>query len=406
VLFDEAAERRTLGDGVERAFSAWGYRSVETPVVERFRTLEAGAGASIEGTVFTVVDSDGSLLALRPEMTVPIARLAATRLDPDDMPHRISYVTDVFREQATLRGQARQFQQAGVELVGAAGPAADAEVVAVLVAALESAGLARFTVALGSVAVLRALLAASGMPDGWQRDAMNAAHRKDLVRLGELAGADGVDARTAAAMIALLKLRGGPEAIDSCRELVGEAGKAALDDLAATVGLLAAAGVADRLVVDFGVLRDFDYYTGFVVEAYAPGLGLPLGGGGRYDGVLATLGEPAPAAGFALGIERLHIAAKEQACLPGVRGVDALLGGAEATDIFRAAATLRAAGWRVALAPTLTRAELPAAALSRDIRSALWAEGASLGVCGPSGTIDYALDLTDLPAPPTTGGSR
>ena len=95
-------------------------------------------------------------------------------------------------------------------------------------------------------------------------------------------------------------------------------------------------------------MRSFDYYTGLVVEAYAPGLGVPLGGGGRYDGVLAAFDAPAPAAGFALGLERLMIALVEQGAQPATRGLDAVVGG-EPAAALAAAARLRAAGWRVAL---------------------------------------------------------
>lgn len=405
-LFDETAERAALVGLVADAFASWGYRGVETPVLERYRTLEAGAGASIEGAVLTVVDSDGSLLALRPEMTVPIARLVATRLEPGSGPHRISYVTEVFREQATLRGQARQFEQAGVELIGPSGPAADAEIVAVMSAALSASGLADFTVALGSVGVLRDLLEASGMPDDWQRDAMRAAHRRDLVGLGELAADPGVDARVSTAMVALPSIRGGREAIERCRALTQGLCDKELDALESTWDLLSASGLGADLVVDFGVLRDLDYYTGLVVEAYVPGLGVAVGGGGRYDDVLGTLGDPSPAAGFALGVERLHIAATAQGCLPFVRGIDALVGGATPPDAFRAAALLREAGWRVALASDTPRSELAVRAVAGEIRTALWAEGSSIGSLGPDGAVSWALDTADLPEPPTLGGCQ
>ena len=109
--------------------------------------------------------------------------------------------------------------------------------------------------------------------------------------------------------------------------------------------LLEAAGAAERVIVDFSVMRSFDYYTGLVAEAYAPGLGLPLGGGGRYDGVLAAFDAPAPAAGFALGLERVMIALMEQGAAVDVRALDAVVGG-DAAAALGVARSLRAAGWR------------------------------------------------------------
>jgi ATP phosphoribosyltransferase regulatory subunit len=167
VLFEEAAERRAVTAAASAVFAGYGFRFVETPAVEEYHTLEAGAGASWENSAFRMVDLDGSLLALRPEMTLPIARLAASRLSDESGPQRLCYAADVYREQASLRGEARQFTQVGVELLGANGPSSDAEVVSVLVDVLAAVGLREFTVGVGTVAVLRALIEAAGAGDAW-----------------------------------------------------------------------------------------------------------------------------------------------------------------------------------------------------------------------------------------------
>ena len=121
-----------------------------------------------------------------------------------------------------------------------------------------------------------------------------------------------------------------------------------LDEFERTWDLLEAAGVRERVLVDFSVMRSFDYYTGLVVEAFAPGLGLPIGGGGRYDGVLAAFDAPAPAAGFALGLERVMIAVLEQGGAVETCGLDAVIGG-EPAEAFASARRMREAGKRVAL---------------------------------------------------------
>ena len=160
--------------------------------------------------------------------------------------------------------------------------------------------------------MLHALVAAAGNDAAWGAAVLEAAHNRNLVGLDELSRA-AADPRVAAALRSVPRIRGGAEAIVACREATAGLGcEAALDDLSATWDLLVAAGVADRVVIDFSVMRSFDYYTGLVVEAFAPGLGLPLGGGGRYDGVLGAYDSPLPAAGFALGLERVMIALVEQ----------------------------------------------------------------------------------------------
>ncbi len=371
----EAAEREALVAAMSEAMSAWGYGPVETPVVEEYRTLEAGVGGSLEGTAFRLFDSDGQLLALRPEMTVPIARLAATRLAPDSGAQRLRYAADVYREHASLRGQSRQFTQVGVELIGVDGPAADAEVVAVLVETVRASGLADFSVAIGTVAVLRALLANSGMPESWQACVLQAIHDRNLVELDRLTDDPGLAPEKARAISGVPRLRG-DSAIDDCADLIeGWGCDDALQGFRETVALIEAAGVQDAVEVDFGVVRSFDYYTGIVFEVDAPGLGLAVGGGGRYDGVLEAMGQAAPAAGFAVALERLRIALSEQDIDVPVRGLDAVLGGSDAASVLKAAADLRGAGWRVRLDVEAAPADLASEADRWGTERILFAQG-------------------------------
>lgn len=357
VLPREAAERETIIRATADVFSAWGYDRVEPPVVEVFETLRQAAG-DLEGTAFRLLDVDGKLLALRPDMTVPVARLVAARMSDAADVRRLRYVGDVFREHESLRGQMRQFTQVGVELLGAAGPAADVEVIAMLVEALSAAGLTDFTVAVGDVAVLFALVDAACDDNSWRAGVLAAAHERNVVTFDALTRDQRIAPSTGEALRELVRIRGGAEAIASCRRLVERFGcGAVLDELAVSWDLLESAGAAERVVVDFGVMRAFDYYTGIVFEAYAPGVGLPLGAGGRYDGVLGSYGAPAPAVGFAMGLERLTIALAEQGAAVPVPEAPVLVGG-PASEAFAEAAKLRASGVRAALAPGLEGGEL------------------------------------------------
>ena len=398
VLPAEAAEREAVARRVGEVFAGWGYGLVETPVVEDLVALEAAAGP-LEGTAFRLIDLDGRLLALRPDMTVPIARITASRLAGVPGPHRFRYAAEVFREHESLRGQSRQFSQVGVELVGAGGPAADAEVVAVLVEALAAAGLTDFTVAIGTVAVLSAIVAAADAPLAWGEAVFSAAHERNLVGL-DLLARDVSSPAVAGALSAVPRIRGGREAIDACRAATEGLGcEVALDELAEAWELLGAAGVRERVTIDFSVMRSFGYYTGLVAEAYAPGLGVPLGGGGRYDGLLAAFDAPAPAAGFALGLERLMIALLEQSAEPTARGLDAVIGG-DPDDALAAARALRDAGWRVAISSRTGR-DLVAEATRLEAAEALVAgEGGRVVRLDREG--EPSLPLEDpTPYPPT-----
>jgi ATP phosphoribosyltransferase len=274
----------------------------------------------------------------------------------------------------------------GVELVGLNGPASDAEVVSVLVDALTAAGLREFTVGVGTVAVLLALIDAAGGDGDWREQVLTAAHRGDLVGLERLTRLTGIEPAAGAALRAVPRIGGGADAIVRCREVVAPAGCAgALDGLAETWRLLEETGVAPRVRIDFGIMRSFDYYTGLIVEAYAPGLGVSLGGGGRYDDVLATFGAPMPAAGFALSLERVRIALQEQGVEPVLTALDAVVGGADAAEVLRAAAGLRARGMRVRVAPGAVATQIADEAARNGAAKAILAREGRLLVLGADG---------------------
>jgi ATP phosphoribosyltransferase regulatory subunit len=165
------------------------------------------------------------------------------------------------------------------------------------------------------------------------------------------------------------------------------------------MALLEAAGVADSVLVDFSLMRSFDYYTGLVLEAYVPGLGVPIAGGGRYDSVLASFDAPMAAVGFALGLERLSIALVEQDRAPRTRGLDAVVGGDPARALA-AAAKLRGAGWRVALSDR-TGLELVREAERTEAVEALLATAAGIVRLDRAGELALPLE-EPVPYAPTT----
>ena len=312
VLPDEMRELRRLHLALIGVFEERGYGEVATPAIEYDEVLARGDGRTAD-TAYRFFDGSGDLLALRSDMTVPIARLIATRYAKAEMPLRLCYLANAYRAVRPQRGQMREFAQAGVELIGAPAPDGTAEVVEVLEAALNAAGLERAVIGLGDADLYRQLLAEFGI-DGEARDsilARLAAH--DLVGLEtELSELQGVSDDQIATCVALSQLRGGKEVLDEARALGGAAVERATARLGETLEALEARGVAQRVQIDLGLLRDLGYYSGAILEVYDPALGHVLGGGGRYDGLLKRFGIDQPAAGFALYMERVHVAQMEE----------------------------------------------------------------------------------------------
>jgi ATP phosphoribosyltransferase regulatory subunit len=312
VLPDEMRELRRLHLALIGVFEERGYGEVSTPAIEYDEVLARGDGRTAD-TAYRFFDGSGDLLALRSDMTVPIARLIATRYAKAKMPLRLCYLANAYRAVRPQRGQMREFAQAGVELIGAPAPDGTAEVVEVLEAALDAAGLGRAVIGLGDADLYRQLLAEFGI-EGGARDsilARLAAH--DLVGLEtELSELQGVSDDQVATCVALSQLRGGKEVLDEARALGGAAVERATARLGETLDALEARGVAQRVQIDLGLLRDLGYYSGAILEVYDPALGHVLGGGGRYDGLLKRFGIDQPAAGFALYMERVHVAQMEE----------------------------------------------------------------------------------------------
>lgn len=306
VLPEEARELRAIESTLAELFESRGYGEVMTPTIEY-----GGEAANTPGYRF--FGEAGEALALRSDMTVPIARLVARRFRDEPGPFRLRYSGRVYRPVTPQRGQMRELHQVGVELIGAESGAGTIEIVELLVGALDALGLKRARIGLGDADLFGQILDELEV-SGAARDRILAClESHDLVAIeaeaGELAG---ISEERRHAIVELSNLRGGAEVLERAREIGGAAVERAAARLAETHEGLAAKGIADRVQLDFGLLRDLGYYTGAIIEVYDPAVGSVLGGGGRYDGVLAAFGRDLPAAGFALYLDRLHIAQAEQ----------------------------------------------------------------------------------------------
>jgi ATP phosphoribosyltransferase regulatory subunit len=311
ILPDEMQELRRLHRAMIEVFESRGYGEVATPAIEYDEVLARGDGRTAD-SAYRFFDERGDLLALRSDMTVPIARLVASRFAGAEGPLRLCYLANAFRAVRPQRGQMREFAQAGVELIGAPAPAGTAEVVEVLEATLDAAGLDRAVIGLGDADLYRQLLAELGV-EGEERDSILsrlAAH--DLVGLEAELSRAGIAAEQVDTCLTLSQLRGGREVLDQAQEIGGRAVERATARIGETFEALERRGAADRVRVDLGLLRDLGYYSGAILEVYDPALGHVLGGGGRYDQLLKRFGVDLPAAGFALYLERVHVAQLEE----------------------------------------------------------------------------------------------
>lgn len=309
----DAKFKRSIESNLAKTFSLWGYDEIVTPSIEYVDTLTINNRSGIENQLFKFFDKNNRTLALRHEMTTPIARVAASRMYDDVLPFKLSYISSVYRYEQAQEGRQCEFYQAGVELMGVADASADAEVIALAVDSLRKTGLADFEICLGQVEFINGIMQQMGLSKEKQNEIRLALEQRNLVDLNKAVEETNLPNKAKQALKSIPLLQGKEDILEFANNLaLNEQSRKALDNLHDIYELLKLYGVADNVNFDLGVNRDFSYYTGMVFEVYAPGIGYPICGGGRYDNMLSDFGTDCPATGFALGIERLMLALAKQ----------------------------------------------------------------------------------------------
>ena len=302
VLPEERAELRRIEAALLGVFSEAAYGEISTPTVEYQETLRR-AGAAAAPVSYRVLGELGEEVALRSDMTVPIARVAASRYGDADLPLRFCYVATAYRAVTPHRGQPREFLQAGIELIGADAAAGCAEALTVLCNSLQATGLKDFYVGIGDVGLYPSLLASCGVDVGSSEAVLRELGDRDFVGIDREVAALGLTEEQAAMLTLVPRLRGAAVlrdqieqplagALSGIRELVDS-----LDD-----------DVAARMIPDLGRFPRMGYYSGAVFEVYDAAIGEPIASGGYYADLLGRFGMPVGGVGFAIDVDLLHAA--------------------------------------------------------------------------------------------------
>lgn len=352
-----------------------GFSRVQTPIFESLELFTAKSGPGVINQLYAFQDKGERDLTLRPELTAPVMRMVAEEMRMDTKPLRLSYYGQCYRYEEFKTGRYREFFQYGVELIGASGPLAEAEVLATAVNMLHATGLEGWEIRIGHVGVLKDALTGLGLSTEVDAStgeppiasAMRLLDKGDDAGLSELFAAHGLDPSNTAPLQALASLEGGAETIGPARELLSQmdgVSLEALEELETTLNALAALAPAPpALTVDLTVARGLDYYTGMVFEvkvAELGGEGQVLGGGSYKLLHLFGLPDLDPCCGFGLGFDRVLLALEAQAtaagrdeAVPGESGgqphIAVAPNKADTTALLPLVASLREAGARVEL---------------------------------------------------------
>lgn len=304
---EEARRRRTIEETALSVFDGWSYEQLVTPTVDYYSLFEHGMGRLEAHRAFRFTDTDGRLLALRPDVTSAVARAAATLFSERERPLRFCYAAPVFRQQPQSHAEwRRESTQIGCELIGANTIAADLEVLAIasdFLCRLQLAG--TYSITLNDVGIF------SGVAEGLKLDVTA---REELRRLIDVRNSTDIEAflapytsaEEARAFAQLAQLSGKRETLDWARRaLTNKQSLTALDRLASLWTVIESLGLVDQFEIDLGDVSRLDYYTGVTFKIYVQGAGARVGSGGRYDGLTASFGKTEPAVGFVADLDAL-----------------------------------------------------------------------------------------------------
>jgi len=349
-LPEECRQKRRVQEIISGELRLNGYDEIETPSFEYYDVFMNGSVPYVQENMIKFFDSKGRILALRPDMTGPIARMSATKLMNGADVLRLCYTGNVYGFKS---GRPRaEFVQSGIELIGKKSAEADAEVISIAIRALVAAGLEGFKIDIGQVAYFKGLAEKAGLGDYQVERTRQLIDTKNSVELEYELSRTNMDPELKVAFIELTNMFGGVEVLEKAKLLAKDAMCVeAVENIREVYDILCDYGHEEYISVDFGLLNNFNYYSGIIFRGIAEGVGVPILSGGRYDGLLSEFGADAPATGFAIGIEDLLTVLAKQGRLHGGYGKTTVIKCVpdKRKEAYRYAQNLRKGGQRVIL---------------------------------------------------------
>lgn len=306
VLPKECAMKKDIESTIWTVFSTFGYKEIETPSFEYFDCYSGESGQITQEKLYKFFDEQGRILALRPDFTTSIARMAATKASNAVLPIRYMYTGSVFRAEHTEGVRNREITQSGIELIGSYSAKADAEVIAAAMEAITALGIDEFSMEIGQVAFFNGLVEQCGLDAETTEKLRARIDSKDSPGIKNIVKGLNIEETVKKLMIDLPYLFGDVSIIERANvEGLNETSTFALDNLRQIYNHLCLYGFEHYISLDLGMLQSIDYYTGSIFKCYTHGVGFPIAAGGRYDNLMGMFGMSKGAVGCAIGINRI-----------------------------------------------------------------------------------------------------
>lgn len=331
-LFEECLTRRYIEKTIGDVFSSRGFHEVVTPGLEFYDVFDPDFSGIAQDVMYKMTDKRGRLIVMRPDSTLPIARLTATRLQNLPKPVRLYYTQPIYRSNPGLTGRSDESVQTGIELLGAGGLRADLDVLSAAVEALGKC-VPGYRLELGHAGLFRALAERIPAGEDLREDIRGAIETKNYARLNGILDALPQSGEVRA-MRELPRLFGGEEVFDRTSLLCGDG------ELGETLGYLrrvyrslSGLDLCGRILIDLGLVQRNDYYSGIVFSAYVEECGDAVLLGGRYDSLVGHFGQPMPAIGFAVNVDAIAKTLLDRGNVCPVTPMDVLVHGEEGCEV-------------------------------------------------------------------------
>ena len=303
IILEDCAARRQVEEKLYNIFKSGGYREVVTPGLEFFDVFNLNSIYFPQESMYKLVDNKLRLMVVRPDSTMPIARMTATRLREQELPIRLCYSQSVYRSKPSMRGRSDEIRQTGIELIGSASKRAELEILSNALEVLSSFQTEGFRLELGHIGFFKAMIEKLDCDSDTAENIRSLIEVKNYPALNDLLDTVG-DSEAARALKQLPRLFGGEEVFEEAAKLYSDPqADAVLAELKETYERANALGYKGMITIDLGLVNRMDYYTGTVIKGYIEGCGDAVLSGGRYDKLLSEFGYDVPAAGFAVNVD-------------------------------------------------------------------------------------------------------
>lgn len=302
-LFKECEALREVQNRMTELFKSRGFNEVITPSLEFYDVFNGKASAMPQEMMYKLIDSKGRLLVIRPDNTMPVVRVASTKLKGFQPPLRLYYNQNVYRISPSLSGRRDEVPQCGIELLGISGIKADLEVIATAIDALKSVT-DNFRFEIGHVGFFKTLIEELPCSPEEKEQIRKYIELKNYAALTGILTESAKSNAASRALIELPRLFGGSEVFQKALEIApNDAAVETIRYLQSIYDVLCHMGLKKNIMIDLGLVQQIDYYTGVAFRGYMQGSGESVLSGGRYDGLSEGFGVEMAATGFAVNTE-------------------------------------------------------------------------------------------------------